>query len=358
MIPNQWYPILESHEVRPGKVVGVKRLGQRLALWRDGSGRIVCVADQCPHRGAAFSIGRVIDGSVECPFHGMQFDGTGRCTLVPANGRNTAPPKALQARAYSTAEQHDFIWIWWGEPRRNLPPLPYFEDLESGFSYVTDRASWPVHYSRAVENQLDVFHLPFVHATTIGRGKRTVADGPFTSLENDELDIWVMNRVDDGVSARRKSELVHPNRPPSLRFRFPNLWMNRISDDFRIVVAFTPVDDENTLFYLRYYQRFNRLPGVRWLINQAIKYSSRVILEQDRRVVVTQQPVKTELRMGEKLIPADGPVISYRSRRQELIDLVALTGGVFPAPTAPASYPTPSGNLPERHPSAPPGDME
>jgi hypothetical protein len=69
---------------------------------------------------------------------------------------------------------------------------------------------------------------------------------------------------------------------------------------------------------------------LRWLINQGIKYSSRVILEQDRRVVVTQQPVKTTLRMGEKLIPADGPIILYRSRREELIQQSAPSGERLP----------------------------
>jgi phenylpropionate dioxygenase-like ring-hydroxylating dioxygenase large terminal subunit len=239
MIPNQWYAVLESHEVKPGQVLGVRRLGEQLVLWRDATGRVSCIPDQCPHRGAAFSAGRVVDGRVECPFHGFQFDSAGSCCLVPANGKNTPPPKALQVHPFPTAEAHDFIWVWWGEPRNVLPPLPYFEDLADGFSYVTDRATWPVHYSRAIENQLDVIHLPFVHATTIGRGGKTLVDGPYSTLENDELDIWVSNRADNGLPARRKSELLQPDRPPSLRFRFPNLWMNRIGEDFRIVVSFT-----------------------------------------------------------------------------------------------------------------------
>jgi len=37
-------------------------------------------------------------------------------------------------------------------------------------------------------------------------------------------------------------------------------------------------------------------------------------------VVQTQRPMRSDLRIGEKLIPGDGPVIAYRRRRQELID--------------------------------------
>ncbi|MFZ2097660.1 MAG: hypothetical protein WAV05_13590 [Anaerolineales bacterium] len=44
------------------------------------------------------------------------------------------------------------------------------------------------------------------------------------------------------------------------------------------------------------------------------------IERQDRRVVVTQRPYRSELRMGEKLIPGDAPVIEYRRRRQMMIE--------------------------------------
>lgn len=43
-----------------------------------------------------------------------------------------------------------------------------------------------------------------------------------------------------------------------------------------------------------------------------------VILHQDRRVVLTQRPKKTELQMGENLLRGDKPVLEFRSRREEL----------------------------------------
>ena len=55
MIPNQWYVILESKEVKPGKPIGVLRMDERLVLWRDTQGRLACSRDLCPHRGAAES---------------------------------------------------------------------------------------------------------------------------------------------------------------------------------------------------------------------------------------------------------------------------------------------------------------
>lgn len=319
MIRNQWYVILRSKELKPGKVLGVLRMGERMVLWRDTQGQAVCQADLCPHRGVALSIGCLKGDTIQCPFHGFEYGRSGRCTCVPANGRAAEPPKALQVVTYPTREAHDYIYIWWGEPRQEYPELPWFEDLDDSFTTSDFQDHWSVQYSRALENQLDVFHLPFVHATTIGRGNRTIADGPLTVVDEKSLEIWVFNRVDDSKStARRPSELTQPTRPPFLKFRFPHLWMNRISDDMRITIFFTPVDDENTILYLRYHQRFVRVPLLRELAALLINLSSIVILNQDKRVVLTERPKKTSLRIGEKLIPADKPIIEYRTMREKL----------------------------------------
>lgn len=49
-------------------------------------------------------------------------------------------------------------------------------------------------------------------------------------------------------------------------------------------------------------------------------FGDTVILGQDKRVVLTQQPKKTALDMGEKLFQADRPIVAYRQRRKELIE--------------------------------------
>jgi phenylpropionate dioxygenase-like ring-hydroxylating dioxygenase large terminal subunit len=330
MIPNQWYAILESREVKRGQAVGVTRLGEKMVVWRDQRGVASCLSDLCAHRGVALSIGKVRGDCIECPFHGFQYDASGRCQYIPANGRISPVPKAFAVRSYPVREAHGFVWIWWGEPREELPPLPFFEDIDAGFAYSSFRDHWPVHYSRAIENQLDVFHLPFVHGSTIGRGGRTLADGPVVAMVDDRMDIWVYNRVDDGTRPLRPAEIPPPRRPPFLQFRFPNIWQNRIANGVRIFLSFTPVDEENTLIYMRYYQRIGRLGPLARAATTAGILSSIVILRQDKRVVVTQRPVKTDIAMGEKLVQADRPIVVYRSVRRKLID--AASGGAAENP--------------------------
>ena len=71
MIRNQWYSVLESKGVG-ARPVGVTRMGERLVFWCYGDG-VNCLRDQCVHRGAALSAGVVVDGEIQCPFHGLRY---------------------------------------------------------------------------------------------------------------------------------------------------------------------------------------------------------------------------------------------------------------------------------------------
>ena len=323
MIRNQWYAVLESNEVKSGKPVGVTRMGEKLVFWRDPAGRLACMADLCPHRGVALSTGKITGDHLQCPFHGFEFDARGACRCVPANGKNAEPPKALRVQSYPVQEEHGLVYFWWGEPLDEYPPVPFFESITEDFVYTTLRDHWATHYSRAIENQLDVVHLPFIHHNTIGRGNRTLVNGPLTRESicypgDHLLELWVYNAVDEGQTPLRASQIPEPTRRPFLQFRFPNVWHNWISDSLRIFVAFAPIDAENTLMYLRYYHKV-KLPVLRQLTGWMGSLGNLIIERQDRRVVITQQPKRSDLNINEKLIPGDGPIIAYRKIRYNLI---------------------------------------
>lgn len=320
MIRNQWYVVLESDEVG-AKPIGVTRLGEKMVFWRDQASQVNAAVDRCPHRGVALSVGKIKDGNLQCPFHGFEYDSSGKCVLIPANGRNGVVPNAVQLNRYPTYEAHGLIWIWWGDPALQEPTLPeFFDNLDETFIYGSARDPWDAHYSRIIENQLDVAHLPFIHRNTIGRGDRTVVDGPVVEWRGDKMFYtYVFNRVDDGKPPRKPSELSAKNSTSiHLEFIFPNLWQNYISENVRIVAAFVPVDEEHSLLYLRFYQNFIRMPILSKLIAQLSMPSNVYIAHEDRRVVITQQPKASGLKIGEILIQADLPIIEYRKKRAAL----------------------------------------
>ena len=361
MIRNQWYVIAETREI--GRTHRhLQRLGENLVLFRDPPdpghhdqpGNLHCLLDLCCHRAAALSAGRLVPAGIarnwrkpppksgevrlQCPFHGLEYAGDGRCTCIPANAAITPVRENFRVRSYPVHEAHGWVWIWWGrphsdallEPDIDLPPPesatpPWFDDIPAGLHTTTAADPWTAHYSRVIENQLDVVHVPFVHYNTIGRGDRTVVDGPGVRWENDRmLYTYVFNRLDDGTPPRKPSEVPVP--PPGidykLEFLMPNLWQNRIAAKLRIVGAFVPVDAANTLLYLRTYQGFTGLPGLRQLVHLIFRKYNRKVAFQDRRIVQTQEPKASALRGGENLLQGDLPILEYRKRRQELLDRV------------------------------------
>jgi phenylpropionate dioxygenase-like ring-hydroxylating dioxygenase large terminal subunit len=324
MIPNQWYAILESKEIKKGRIFGVTRMGEKMVAWRDIKGELSVMTDKCPHRGVALSAGRLIGDCIQCPFHGFQYDSTGACKLVPANGKSADPPKALHVRSYLVREEHGLVYIWWGDPRDEYPQVPWFESIPEKMVYATLKDHWANHYSRTIENQLDVVHLPFIHHNTIGRGNRTLVNGPIATEESHWpgdhlLNLWVYNERDEGQKPKKPSEIPKPDRRPFLQFRYGNIWQNWIADSLRIVVAFAPIDNENTMMYLRYYHNV-RVPVLRQLMGWIGILSNLVIERQDRRVVITQRPHRPDLGIGEILIQGDNPIALYRRVRRSLIE--------------------------------------
>ena len=318
MIKNQWYVVLESKQVKKNKLLGVTRLSNKLVFWRDETNEINCIFDKCCHRGASLSAGTLVNNHVECPFHGFQYDSSGKVNYIPAIGKNAQVPAQFKVNAYIVKEAYGYIWLWYSDEKNNVPEIPFFEELKKGFSYGGFSETWAVHYTRAIENQLDVVHLPFVHKSTIGKGGRTIVNGPVIKWKDNLMTFYVKNESDVGQIPEKPNEVLDYEKLFSLQLQMPNLWQNVISDKLRIVAAFAPIDEEHTHIYLRFYQNFMRVPVLKQMINASSTIMNRIILHQDRRVVLTQLPIKSELMMGEKLIQGDLPIIEFRRRRDLL----------------------------------------
>lgn len=317
-IPNTWYAIADSTEIKTGKPYALKRMGQSLVLWRDKQEKIVVMVDRCPHRSAKLSPGKIVDGNIQCAFHGFQYNRDGGCELIPANGRSGPRPKVFNCGAIPSAEAHGFIWMWNGEPQTEYPAIPFFDDLD-GYVYSTFQTEWNAHYTRSLEGLLDVSHLPFVHANTIGRGNLTLVNGPYTTLEGNELRAWISNQPDVGLPALKPTQVPPPDRPADLWLNFPNIWRLQLGKQLSQVIAAAPIDDEHVQLYVRTYQRFVTLPVIGQLVAEVSNLFNRYVVSEDKRVIESQFPKISDLNIGERFIPGDRPIALYLQRRRELI---------------------------------------
>jgi len=317
---NLWYPVLESRELGQ-EPLGLERLGRRFVFWRSRDGRVHAHNERCPHLGAALSGGHIEDDHLVCPFHGFRFDTTGSCTQIPSLGRGGKIPNGLAVERFTVREAHGFVWLWWGSAAKAVAEIPFFPELDHGWRYHTVTVNWPVHYTRSIENQLDVAHLPFVHRTTIGRGGRSVVEGPYVEADEHAIRVWTTNKVDDGGPIRSLDELAAAasGTEPGLHFLFPGVWLLNISARMKNFLAFVPINEQETRYYLRTYR-----PAASALLTRPFDWlSSRAslfILQQDRRVVVTQTPASSVDVTSDRLVGADRAINMFRKLHARMLE--------------------------------------
>ncbi len=86
----------------------------------------------------------------------------------------------------------------------------------------------------------------------------------------------------------------------------------------RVLAYFVSVDEESSLFCIRFYNKMTGVKPVDKFISFLGKYGNLIVERQDKRIVQTQLPKKTSLKMGENLVKGDMPIIKYRRKRQAL----------------------------------------
>jgi phenylpropionate dioxygenase-like ring-hydroxylating dioxygenase large terminal subunit len=171
---RMWHPVAQSTALQAAPL-GVQLLGQSVVLWRDDAGTAHAWADQCPHRGAKLSLGRVCAGHLECPYHGWQFAADGACVKVPALP-GFVPPAGHAARVFGIEEHYGLLWVQLeADPTRTVPP--FAAESDGGLRKVLC-GPYDVATSapRIMENFLDMAHFGFVHEGWLGMRAATAID--------------------------------------------------------------------------------------------------------------------------------------------------------------------------------------
>jgi len=166
-LKNCWYVAALDDELIDGKLLSRTLLGENVLLYRGESGNVIALNDRCPHRGALLSKGRLEGDGVRCMYHGIKYDGTGKCVQIP--GQDMIPPK-LKVRGYPVVERSHFIWVWMGDAAKADPALiidlPYLSD--PNWKGIPAYLHYDANYLLIVDNLSDFSHLAFVHTKTLG----------------------------------------------------------------------------------------------------------------------------------------------------------------------------------------------
>lgn len=304
----RWYVLASGSELRQ-KPLSRKLFDLPIVLFRDASGAARALLDRCPHRNVALSTGAVVNGEIECGYHGWRFDGGGACRRVPCLvGESSA--KARNATAFPVRELDGYVWVM---PTHDAEPAeePYRFTLASAPGYTTVRqvveAQGTLH--AAAENALDVPHTAFLHKGLFRSESRGIT-----------LEVRVTRRGD-----RVEAEYLGEPRPPGIvgrilsptggtvqhwdRFISPCVAEveYRLGDENHILIAtaLTPVSDFVTRLYATVSFRL-RVPST--LVKWALPPLALRIFQQDAKVLA-EQTAQVQRFGGEQFAWTDADVL-------------------------------------------------
>ncbi|KAJ4836999.1 hypothetical protein Tsubulata_022212 [Turnera subulata] len=169
---EEWYPLYLAKDVPDDAPLGLTVFDRQVVLYKDGQGELRCYEDRCPHRLAKLSEGQLIDGRLECLYHGWQFDGEGKCVKIPQLPANAKIPRSACAKVYEVKESQGVVWAWMSN-KQPFKKIPWFKNFAiPGFQDTSTIHELPYDHSILLENLMDPAHIPISHDRTDWTAKR------------------------------------------------------------------------------------------------------------------------------------------------------------------------------------------
>lgn len=213
LMRSYWLPVAVSAQLEGRNPLPVQAFGEKLALFRDGEGRLGLVADRCAHRATSLSAGaphfktagRIEARGLRCPYHGWMYDTAGQCIDQPGEPPQFRFADRIRLRAYPVREQGGLVWAYLGggEP----PALPAFDALarDDGIRLNTI-GRWPCNYFQVLENLVDPVHVSVLHVDTDFDTERFAAIPTVRAEATD----WGLRTIAGRPGYERDVEFVFP----------------------------------------------------------------------------------------------------------------------------------------------------
>lgn len=267
--PEQWYVAIFAQDLR-GKPIRRTILGIHLVFFRDEEGNAAALADRCPHRNAPLSEGRIVQGCLQCPYHGWKFNSLGECVEIPGLIHPISKEKKPSVEAFEILEQDRLIWIRLKKPEGSIDRLPLrmlgLDEIGNHAFFFQSSSS--TQMLNALENLLDGTHTHFVHPGLIRRegGRKKVSARLKGGNEKIEIEYHGEGKQSGFISKVFGSDDIVGIG----RFIFPCVgqleYKNTKGRKLVLTAFFTP-ENENLLrvFVGVTYRKPSWLPG--WLVN-------------------------------------------------------------------------------------------
>lgn len=353
---NTWYVAMWGEDLDLGQIEQREICGELIAVYRKHDGTVAAIADQCSHRFAPLSRGKICGDHVECPYHGLQFADDGRCVVNPHGSGRITPQ--LHVRAYPLVERHTLLWIWMGDAENaDADLIPDFSHLDEGAPGIFSKRDWmiiDVDYRLMADNLLDLSHVNFLHEGLLGHSTMNAADVEIRDeTEPSGATTLYVTRTSRAVEPPHLFDLMYRNdREPvdtwaEMRWSAPGYLRNHAGvtqpgaarDEGLVVIGshlLTPIDERRMMYHICAVQRGAAPPVTDDEVSETLSRLRRFAFEeQDRPMVEAQQRAYDRAGGPDALKPVMLSIDSGPLRaRRILADLIAAEQAAIPVAIA------------------------
>jgi phenylpropionate dioxygenase-like ring-hydroxylating dioxygenase large terminal subunit len=289
-LKDLWFPVCPSHFISGQNPISLRRLGYKIALWRDPQGKVHALEDHCPHRGAPLSLGVNLGDRIACPYHGVEVRSDGVVGRVPGSP-GCKLEGSRSTRMFHTAEAAGAIFLYNAtDPALDTPPpLRLPEQLTSSeWSHFLCYTEWGCDYRYVIDNVIDPMHGAYLH-----KQSHTMSEGDMSAE-------FQIRDIENGFIFEKKAQRdvnfdwtewfdtgIHV-----MRLEIPYPKTGGPGGNFTIIGSYTPITKEAAgVFHWRCRKVSDwQRDTWRFLYKNRLEQRHWHVLEQDRVAVENMEP--------------------------------------------------------------------
>ncbi|GLJ00277.1 MULTISPECIES: Rieske 2Fe-2S domain-containing protein [Sphingobium] len=253
-----WVPIMRSGRVVAGAPpLRWTILGEPLVVFRSPGGAVGVMDEACPHRGASMALARNEECGLRCIYHGWQVNAAGMLVDAPTYPASVEVGH-IKTRSHPVRESQGMIWTWLGKGEPPQFPSLAFTGLPDDHVLATT-AVLNCNWLHPLETLWDVFHSQILHNKTNRSSARAKDYFSASGRKSGDLEFdyptMRASRTSYGFTYTNSDAAKETN----FHFVAPFIQFHTstpgVKDD-RVLQISVPIDDDHTLLWLIFYNRF------------------------------------------------------------------------------------------------------
>lgn len=301
-IPNSWYRVCFSKDLRPGEVKPLRYFNKDLVLFRTESGE-ACIFDaHCRHLGAHLGHGGEVKGEgIQCPYHGWIWDKGGQCNHVPYPHTGCNP--SVKMGKWPVAELNGTIFTYYHSegkaPTWEMPIFPEFYGGEWVSAIQMYKRNVKCSIQEIAENNSDTAHFSHLHGARFGKvlSESLELDGLLrTHIASYEVRIPVISKllgINEFHTTYQQYGLGCNRNLVSLKANGKTVL------EWRLVCMHTPIDKENAeALCVTKLKKFINIPITRFIVELLTKKACEEVdkdaMVWDHKIFLENPPLYKE----------------------------------------------------------------